>query len=107
MRIGNLFTESAAPAAGERFEVLLEHRNLVIERIVSAADLAPLEYVQSHDEWVVLLRGEAELAVAGRAVALKAGDHVFLPAGTAHTVNAASDGALWLAVHLHQDQGSA
>jgi len=39
--------------------------------------------------------------VAGEAVELKAGDYLFLPAGTAHTVKSASEGALWLAVHLH------
>jgi cupin 2 domain-containing protein len=39
--------------------------------------------------------------VAGREVALKAGDYLFLPARTPHTVRQVSDGALWLAVHLH------
>jgi cupin 2 domain-containing protein len=101
MRIGNLFADSASPVAGERFDVLLSHRNLVVERIVSSPDLTPSEYVQSHDEWVVLLRGRARLDVAGDAVELKAGDYLFLPAGTAHTVKATFDDALWLAVHLH------
>jgi cupin 2 domain-containing protein len=72
----------------------------VIERIVSSAEMTPKEYVQSHDEWVVLLRGEAELEVSGASVSLKAGAHLFLPAGTPHTVKRASEGALWLALHL-------
>ena len=96
----NLFADSAAPAAGERFDVLLKHRNLVVERIVSSANLTPTQYEQSHDEWVVLLRGEAELEVGGATVTLKSGDHLFLPAGTVHSVKRASEGALWLAVHL-------
>lgn len=82
-------------------DVLLAHRNLVVERIVSSATLAPKEYVQSQDEWVLLVRGEAQIEVAGAAVALKAGDHLFLPSGTAHIVKSASEGAMWLAVHLH------
>src|SRR5437868_15204108 len=99
--MANLFADSSAPNFGERIEVLLEHNNLVVERIVSSANMTPKKFVQTQDEWVVLVRGEAEMEVAGEAVVLKAGDHLFLPSGTAHTVKSASEGALWLAVHLH------
>ena len=98
---GNLFAGSEPPLAGERIEVLLAHRNLVVERIVSAGDLEPKTYVQAQDEWVVLVRGRATLDVGGAAVNLEAGDYLFLPSGTAHSVKSASEGALWLAVHLH------
>lgn len=98
---GNLYADSAPQASGERFEPLLQHRTLTVERIVSSADTTPTEYVQPQDEWVVLLRGDATLEVAGDAIELRAGDYVFLPAGTPHTVRRVSDGALWLAVHLH------
>jgi cupin 2 domain-containing protein len=46
------------------------------------------------------LRGEATLDIAGERVELRAEDHVFLPARTPHTVLRASQGALWLAIHL-------
>ena len=98
---GNVFEDASPPSAGERVDVLLTHRNLVVERIVSAANMAPREYVQEQDEWVVLVRGEAEMEVAGEALSLKCCDYLFLPSGTAHTVKSASDGAMWLAVHLH------
>lgn len=101
MSLGNLFEDCSPPAAGERVDVLLAHENLVVERIVSSANVTPKEYVQSQDEWVVLVRGEAELEVAGEAVVLKSGDYLFLPSGTAHIVKSASEGAMWLAVHLH------
>lgn len=101
MKPRNLFDDCSPPEAGERFDVLLEHRNLVVEHIVSSANVTPQQYVQTQDEWVLLVRGEAELEVAGECVTLKGGDHVFLPAGTAHTVKSASEGAMWLAVHLH------
>jgi len=39
--------------------------------------------------------------VDGRTVQLQTGDHLFLPAGTPHTVLSASAGTIWLAVHLH------
>jgi cupin 2 domain-containing protein len=97
----NLFEQADPPEQGERFDVLLKHRNLVIERIVSSSTIQPTQYVQTQDEWVVLIQGEATLVVSGQPVQLKAGDHVFLPAGVAHTVERTSQGAMWLAVHLH------
>ena len=100
MRIGNLFADTGAPPGGERFETLLTHRNLVVERIVSSAGMTPTRYDQTQDEWVALLQGEATLEVSGEVVALRSGDYVFLPAGTPHTVQCASEGAVWLAVHL-------
>lgn len=103
MRTTNLFADATPPAEGERFETLLACRNLVIERIVSSASVAPTETVQRQDEWVALLRGEATLEVAGEEVALRAGDTLFLPAGTPHTVRRTSGDALWLAVHLHPE----
>ena len=103
MRMDNLFVETSPPLEGERFETLLRHRNLVVERIISSAAISPSEYVQTQDEWVVLLRGEAELLVAGKSITLGSGDYLFLPAGTPHTVERVSAGALWLAVHLHPE----
>lgn len=102
MKTGNLFTDINPLLSGERFETLLAHRNLVIERIVSSAATTPVEFVQMQDEWVVLLQGEATLEVEGEIIELRSGGYLFLPAGTAHTVRHVSDGALWLAVHLHQ-----
>lgn len=101
MNAANLFDDCSPDDAGERFDVLLRHENLVVERIVSSANMTPKKYVQSQDEWVLLIRGEAEIEVAGEPVVLKSGDHLFLPSGTAHTVRSASEGAVWLAVHLH------
>ena len=99
--MGNLYEDALPPATGERFDTLLSHQGLVIERIVSTSRIESQEYLQEQDEWVLLLTGEATLEVAGRKVPLKAGDYLFLPARTPHTVQKVSDGALWLAVHLH------
>jgi len=102
---GNLYADATPPAQGERFDALLSHRGLVIERIVSTSKIASREYVQEQDEWVVLLKGNAVLDVAGQPVALADGDYLFLPALTPHTVRQVSDGALWLAIHLHPAAG--
>jgi cupin 2 domain-containing protein len=98
---GNLFEATAPPAGGERFETLLKHANLVVERIISSASTTPSEFVQDQDEWVLLVRGTATLEIDGNSNLLVAGDYVFLPAGTPHAVRQVSEGALWLAVHLH------
>jgi cupin 2 domain-containing protein len=97
----NLFDDCAPPVSGERFDTLLQQRNLVVERIVSSARTEPREMVQAQDEWVVLVSGAATLEVGRESRALRAGDHIFIPAGTPHTVRQVSEGALWLAVHLH------
>jgi mannose-6-phosphate isomerase-like protein (cupin superfamily) len=98
---GNLYASSDPPATGERFEVLLRHRNLVVERIASSARTTPSLMIQEQDEWVLLLRGSAVLEVQGMVQRISAGDYLFLPAGTPHIIQQVSEGALWLAVHLH------
>ncbi len=102
MMKGNLFDNALPPAEGERFETLLSHHNLQIERIVSAESSTPgTVYVQTQDEWVLLLHGQATMLIDGAHTELKAGDHLFLPQGLAHSVLSTSQGAMWLAVHLH------
>lgn len=103
MRTHNLFANTEPPYEGERFDRLLRHKNLVVERIVSSSIIAPREYVQPQDEWVLLLQGEAVLHVAGESIALQPGDHLFLPAGVPHTVERTSRGAIWLAIHLYPE----
>jgi cupin 2 domain-containing protein len=104
MNHGNLYEASEPAGTEERFDTLLQHRNLVVERIISSKNTPPVEFIQDQDEWVLLVHGTAILEVSGQAKALKAGDYLFLPAKTPHTVRAVSDGALWLAVHLHPTQ---
>jgi cupin 2 domain-containing protein len=101
VNIRNLFENAAPPTNGERFETLLQHKNLVIERICSSADIPLTRYVQSQDEWVLLVQGTAEIEIDGTVESLKSGDYVFLPTNTPHCVQKVSEGALWLAVHLH------
>ena len=50
----------------------------------------------------MLVQGTAEIEINGKTESLKLGDYVFLPANTPHCLKKVSEGALWLAVHLHQ-----
>ena len=101
MNIRSLFDSVAPPVTGERFETLLQHKNLHIERIFSSSDIPLTRYVQTQDEWVLLVQGTAVIEIGGTTASLTAGDYVFLPANTPHCVREVSEGALWLAVHLH------
>ena len=102
----NLFY--ALPQNPQEFEIidqLLTHKNITIERIVSTGQLTPKDnpYNQSHDEWVVLLKGVAKLWIEGRGdFLLNPGDYLLIPAKKAHLVTYTSTDpvAVWLAIHI-------
>jgi catechol 2,3-dioxygenase-like lactoylglutathione lyase family enzyme/mannose-6-phosphate isomerase-like protein (cupin superfamily) len=97
----NLFA-AETPATGETFAALAQLGNTTIERIVSSAAPATELYDQEQDEWVVLLRGAAELELAGKRTRLGPGDYVTLPSRTPHRVLSTAAGSLWLAVHVRK-----
>ena len=84
----------------ETFTTLLEHKNIKINRIVSSADVEPIEYNQEEDEWLVLLEGEATLLIDKKEEVLTKGETLFIPAKTPHTVLKTSDGTVWLTIHI-------
>jgi len=98
---GNLFQGLTCPATGERFDNLMSHGRLRIERIVSSSEPEATLYDQPQDEWVVLLEGRARIELAGEPLELRPGDWVFIPAHTPHRVLSTSPQprCLWLAVH--------
>jgi cupin 2 domain-containing protein len=104
VQVRNLFDALPTPTTGEVFETLLRHPGARIERIVSSDAPEPTLYDQDHDEWVLLLQGEATLEVEDRAVTLRAGDTLFLPAHSPHRLVAASvqPCCIWLAIHLRR-----
>jgi cupin 2 domain-containing protein len=98
---GTSITDSTSDVSdGERFTVLWAHRNVTIERIVSSGSQPPVKYLQDHDEWVMLVAGEAEMTLGGKPVSLRPGDTLLLPGNVEHEVLSTSVGAIWLAVHV-------
>lgn len=100
--IRNLFP--ALSGRGEEDIIpLLQTSTLRLEHIVSKGQVSPrgFWYDQMDPEWVVLLRGSAslEFAEAGM-LELRAGDSLTIPARLKHRVAAASEDALWLALHF-------
>ena len=99
--IKNIFNVTSIPSGGELFETILKNSRVHIERITSSDSVESNEYVQAHDEWVMLLDGQAELKIGNRIMALKKGDHLYIKSGTQHTVVKTAKGTIWLAVHIH------
>ena len=97
----NLYDNLPSLSTGEDFSVLLSHKNVVIERIVSSEEVDHKIYNQTQDEWFILLQGKAKLKVNDDIVALQSGNYLFLPAHTPHQVLETAKNTIWLAVHIH------
>jgi cupin 2 domain-containing protein len=89
----------------EVFQQLAENpaSGVRIERIVSNGHASPdsFWYDQDQHEWVMLVQGEAVLAIEGQPdVHLKAGEYVNIPAHVRHRVvrTAPDQTTVWLAV---------
>jgi len=96
----NLFDNIPSLVEGEDFSELLKVRNVIIERIVSSDRPDNKVYYQAQNEWVILIKGEAQLKINDDIVNLKAGDYLFIPALTPHQVLTTFD-CLWLAIHIY------
>lgn len=104
--IGNLLQDLPCTQEAECFEDILKAPGCRVERIVSFGQVSPPDfwYDQAWDEWVLVLSGEAALALADRPepVRLRTGDHWLIPAGLRHRVafTAPNEPTVWLAIHL-------
>ncbi len=97
----NFFENLNIPEEDENFETLLKCKNIIIERIVSSDNIKPKEYKQEQDEWVILMKGNAEIEVDGKKFILNEGDYIFIPSKTSHRVLKTEKGTIWLAVHIY------
>lgn len=99
----NLFTDLPSDLSAELFEDLLTVGDVRIERIVSNGQATPESkwYDQDWDEWVLVLRGEAELAFwDGNRVLLREGEHRLIPKREKHRVTMTAKPTIWLAIHI-------
>ncbi len=105
MPVENIFADLPATLPDERFDQLLGGNDFRLERIVSTGQSTPAGqwYDQDHAEWVLVLRGSAQLQLEGEeaAVALGPGDYVLIPAHCRHRVEwtDACEPTVWLALH--------
>jgi len=101
----NLFQDIPGQLPEELVEVISESNNVRIERIVSKGHSSPdgFWYDQEENEFVVLLKGRAELLFEGEpeAVTMKPGDYVEIKAHVKHRVDWTDpeEETVWLAIH--------
>ncbi|MCF8219330.1 MAG: cupin domain-containing protein [Bacteroidales bacterium] len=90
--------------SGEKFDVLMQENAIKIERIVSAGHVTPENepYIQDTHEWVILVKGQAEIQMEDQKHELREGDYLFIPAKTEHRVTFTSKNpeCVWLAMHF-------
>lgn len=91
---------AGAPLSGERVEGIASREGASVEHIVSGHLPHRVDYLQDHDEWVVLLEGRAVLEVGRERLSLGPRDWALLPAGVAHALVEVDPGTEWLAVHF-------
>jgi cupin 2 domain-containing protein len=100
----NLFHDVPQQLPQELVETLINAANVRIERIVSHGHASPAGfwYDQDQHEWVVVLKGAAQLRFEGdEPFEMKSGDFVNIPAHKRHRVEwtAPDEPTIWLAVH--------
>ncbi len=106
--MSNLFDYELPEEDSENFVTLLQNPNAVIKRIVSNTLKTPQEFLdKTKDEWVVVLKGCAKLEINGIVHKLKAGDSLFIPANTKHTLLKTKKVVVWLAVYINNEEGCA
>lgn len=98
----NLFKPDQAEGTVERFDTLLAHKNVTIERILSPPETVTEMAAQPYDEWICILQGSARLEMGAQVHQLHRGDQLMIPANSPHRVLTTSHRphCLWLAVHL-------
>lgn len=97
----NILNNTEYPQIGnEFFKTVLSHKNVKIELIRSNNVKNGVLYNQKHDEWVVILEGNAILEVEEIRYNLHKGDSLLIKADTPHSVISTDEKTLWLAVHI-------
>ncbi|WP_020560187.1 cupin domain-containing protein [Thiofilum flexile] len=98
----HIFAQLPKDLSNEVFETLLHAEQLRIERIVSKGHSSPPDfwYDQAEHEWVLVLQGEAIVALEDKSITLKAGDYLNIPAHVKHRVEwtTPEQETIWLAI---------
>jgi cupin 2 domain-containing protein len=70
-----------------------------ILQVLSGELDGPVDYLQDHDEWALVVSGSASLLVGSELLELGSGDWAWLPAGTPHRLVRTEPGTSWVTVH--------
>jgi len=85
----NIFDISNLPLTEELTEILIQNKNVRIERIISSGQVSPdgFWYDQDENEFVVLLQGDAIIEYENDRIKLESGDTLLIPAHKKHRVS--------------------
>jgi len=103
MKKGNLFKNIPESLPDEILENIVKSENCKIERIVSKSHTTPEGkwYNQDKDEWVMIIKGSAELLFEdNKRIKMQEGDYINIPAHVKHRVEKTDTEkeTIWLAV---------
>ena len=90
----NLFNYPKESFPEEIITILEENETVRIEKIVSCGQTSGW-YDQEENEWVLLLKGEAELEFESYKRQLSAGDYIVIPKHSRHRVSKTTQ-CIWL-----------
>jgi len=104
MKNNNIFAAIPQRLDQELVEILLENKDLSVERIISKGHTSPVSgwYDQSTNEWVMVLKGEAVITFEDEPeIKLVAGSYIDIAAHKKHRVSWTdpNNETIWLAVH--------
>jgi len=105
MNTSNIYSNIPEELPNELFEKIIYNSSFRLERIISKGHSTAKGrwYDQEKDEWVILLKGSAGIAIEGEAktVVLKPGDYIHLPSHLKHRVEWTDPATetIWLALH--------
>ena len=94
MKPENIFDNIPTDIKEEIFEKILENEKFKLERIISETHASPPNfwYNQDKNEFVILLKGSAQLSFrGGKSITLKPGDYLNIPAHFEHRVDWTDD----------------
>ncbi len=92
----NIFDYPNEKINDEITRILHSGKNVRIEKIVSKYNVSDW-YDQDENEWLVLLKGEAELEYEDRKIDLVCGETLYIPARVRHRVSKTTE-CIWLCV---------
>ena len=98
----NFFKDIPKDISKEILDTIISNETFRLERIVSNGQCSPNDfwYDQSENEWVILLKGNAELEFENEIKKLSPGDYLNIPAHQKHRVKSTSqtEPTIWLAI---------
>lgn len=103
MQRGDFFHNLPDAAGSESIEVLsrMHGKDIRVERIVTEVAASDIWYDQNWPEWVLVLKGRAELEFDSPPAEenLGPGEWLLIPANRRHRVRACEKNTIWLAIH--------